>query len=42
MSPTSWRGQVYRALKVIDCIGHPKYEAKQAQGWTPGQAVQGL
>jgi integrase len=42
MSPTSWRGQVYRALQAIDCLGHSKYEAKQAQGWQPGRPVYGL
>jgi integrase len=42
MSSTSWRGQVYRALQAIDCLGHSKYEAKQAQGWQPGQPVHGL
>jgi len=42
MSTTSWRGQVNRALNAIDCIGQSKYEAKQVQGWTPGQAVHGL
>jgi hypothetical protein len=42
MSSTSWRGQVYRALQSIDCLGHSKYEAKQAQGWQPGQPVHGL
>jgi hypothetical protein len=42
MSSTSWRGQVYRALQAIDCLGHSKYEAKLAQGWQPGQPVHGL
>jgi hypothetical protein len=42
MSSTSWRGQVYRALQAIDCFGHSKYEAKQAQGWQPGRPVYGL
>jgi integrase len=42
MSPTSWRGQVYRALQAIDYLGHSKYKAKQAQGWQPGQPVHGL
>ncbi len=42
MSSTSWRGQVYRALQSIDCLGNSKYEAKQAQGWQPGQPVHGL
>lgn len=42
MGKPSWRIQIYRALNTIDHIGHSKYEAKQAQGWTPGQAVNGL
>ena len=42
MCSTSWRGQVYRALQAIDCLGHSKYEAKQAQDWQPGQPVHGL
>ncbi len=42
MSQTSWRGQVYRALQAIDCLGHSKYAAKQAQGWQPGEAVEGI
>jgi integrase len=42
MGKTSWNGQIYRALKVIDHIGESKYEAKQAQGWKPGEAVEGI
>ena len=42
MGITSWRGQVYRALNAIDCIGQSKYEAKQEQDWQPGKAVMGL
>lgn len=42
MSPTSWRGQVYRALQAIDCLGHSQYEAKQVPGWQAGQPVHGL
>jgi integrase len=42
MGRPSWRIQIYRALNTIDHIGHSKYEAKQAQDWTPGQAVKGL
>lgn len=42
MSPTSWHGQIYRVLQAIDYLGHSKYEAKQAQGWQPGQPVYGL
>ncbi len=42
MGKPSWRIQIYRALNTIDHIGHSKYAAKQAQGWTPGQAVNGL
>jgi integrase len=42
MGKPSWRIQIFRALNAIDHIGHSKYEAKQAQDWTPGQAVKGL
>ncbi len=42
MGKTSWNGQIYRALKAIDHIGESKYEAKQAQGWQPGEAVEGI
>ncbi len=42
MGKTSWHGQIYRALKAIDHIGESKYEAKQAQGWKPGEAVAGI
>jgi integrase len=42
MSKTSWNGQIYRALKAIDHIGESKYDAKQAQGWKPGEAVEGI
>ena len=42
MGKTSWHGQIYRALKAIDHIGESKYEAKQAQGWKPGEAVVGI
>ena len=42
MGTTSWRGQIDRALRVIDHIGESKYAAKQAQGWQPGEAVDGL
>jgi hypothetical protein len=42
MSNTTWRGQIYRAVQAIDCLGHSKYEAKQAQGWHHGQPVHGL
>ena len=42
MGKPSWRIQIYRALNTINHIGHSKYEAKQAQDWTPGQAVKGL
>jgi hypothetical protein len=42
MGTTSWRGQIDRALRAIDHIGHSKYAAKQAQGWQPGEAVAGL
>ncbi|CAG0933959.1 hypothetical protein TFLX_03293 [Thermoflexales bacterium] len=42
MGKTSWNGQIYRALKAIDHIGESKYEAKQAQGWKPGEAVEGI
>ncbi len=42
MSTTSWRGQIYRALNAVDCIGQSKYLAKQVQGWKPGQAINGL
>ena len=42
MGKTSWNGQIYRALKAIDHIGESKYDAKQAQGWKPGQAVEGI
>jgi integrase len=42
MGKTSWHGQIYRALKAIDHIGESKYEAKQAQGWQPGEAVAGI
>jgi len=42
MGTTSWRGQIDRALRVIDRIGHSKYVAKQEQGWQPGEAVAGL
>ena len=42
MGTTSWRGQIYRALKAIDHIGESKYTAKQTQGWQPGEAVAGL
>ena len=42
MGKTSWNGQIYRALKAIDHIGESKYDAKQAQGWQPGQAVEGI
>ena len=42
MGKTSWNGQIYRALKAIDHIGESKYDAKQAQGWKPGEAVEGI
>jgi integrase len=42
MGKTSWNGQIYRALKAIDHIGESKYAAKQAQGWQPGEAVEGI
>ena len=42
MGKTSWSGQIYRALKAIDHIGESKYDAKQAQGWQPGEAVDGI
>jgi hypothetical protein len=42
MGRASLRGQVEYALQAIDCIGESKHEAKQAQGWKPGQAVQGI
>ncbi len=42
MSRASLRGQVEYALQAIDCIGESKHEAKQAQGWKPGQAVYGI
>lgn len=42
MGKPSWRIQIYRALNTIDHIGHSKYAAKQAQDWTPGQAVNGV
>jgi hypothetical protein len=42
MGKTSWNGQIHRALKVIDHIGESKYDAKQTQGWRPGQAVEGI
>ena len=42
MSRASLRGQVEYALQAIDCIGESKHEAKQAQGWKPGQAVHGI
>ncbi len=42
MGTTSWRGQIDRALRAIDQIGHSKYVAKQEQGWQPGQPVLGL
>ena len=42
MGKTSWNGQIYRALKAIDHIGESKYAAKQAQGWKPGEAIEGI
>jgi integrase len=42
MGRASLRGQVEYALQAIDCIGESKHEAKQAQGWKPGRAVQGI
>jgi integrase len=42
MGKTSWNGQIYRALKAIDHIGESKYDAKLAQGWKPGEAVEGI
>jgi integrase len=42
MGTTSWRGQIDRALRVIDHIGESKYAAKQEQDWQPGKAVEGL
>jgi integrase len=42
MGTTSWRGQIDRALRAIDHIGESKYQAKQEQGWQPGEAVAGL
>jgi site-specific recombinase XerD len=42
MGKTSWNGQIYRALKALDHIGESKYDAKQAQGWKPGEAVEGI
>ena len=42
MGTTSWRGQIDRALSAIDHVGESKYQAKQEQGWQPGQAVEGL
>lgn len=39
MSTTSWRGQIYRALQTVDCIGQSKYQANQAQGWKPRRAI---
>jgi hypothetical protein len=42
MGKSSWRIQIYRALNTIDCTGQSKHQAKQDQGWTPGQAVQGV
>jgi site-specific recombinase XerD len=42
MGTTSWRGQIYRALTAIDCLGQSKYQAKQVQDWKPSRAVAGL
>ena len=42
MGTTSWRGQIDRALRAIDHLGESKYQAKQEQGWQPGEAVAGL
>ena len=42
MGTTSWRGQIDRALSAIDHLGESKYQAKQEQGWQPGEAVAGL
>ena len=42
MGTTSWRGQIERALDVIDHLGESKYAAKQEQDWRPGQPVAGL
>ncbi|HEY4721702.1 MAG TPA: hypothetical protein VII92_07645, partial [Anaerolineae bacterium] len=37
---TLWRGQTYRALKAIDCLGQLKQVAKQEQGRVAGQAAE--
>src|SRR5687767_5461601 len=42
MGKPSWKGQISYALKVIDCRGQSKHQAKLAQGWKPRQPVFGI